>query len=267
MANLTGRERAAYVQKMFTRIAPRYDLMNRLMTFGQDMRWRRTVIAKAEIPPGGRALDLGTGTGDIALAIRETHPAAQVVAADFTLEMMRVGRARPGGDALPWNSADALNLPYPDAAFDAVVSGFLMRNVSDLPRALREQRRILKPGGRIVILDTTRPRKNLLTPFIKLHMNFIIPFLGRLITGETEAYAYLPETSQNFLDAETLAERMREAGFSEVGFVRVNFGTVGIHWGGASQRVGESASRRVGESASRRVSESANRRVGESANR
>ncbi len=231
MAHLTGTERSTYVQKMFTRIAPRYDLMNRLMTFGQDMRWRRTVIAQAAIPAGGRVLDLGAGTGDIALAIRAARPDAHPLAADFTFEMMRVGQARPGGEALPWNSADALNLPYPDAAFDAVVSGFLMRNVSDLPRALREQRRVLKPGGRIVILDTTRPRKNLLTPLIKLHMNFIIPFLGRLITGETEAYAYLPETSQNFLDAETLAARLQEAGFGEVGFVRVNFGTVGIHWG------------------------------------
>jgi demethylmenaquinone methyltransferase/2-methoxy-6-polyprenyl-1,4-benzoquinol methylase len=112
MAELTGADRADYVQKMFTRIAARYDLMNRLMTFGQDMRWRRTVIEKAALPPGGRLLDLGTGTGDIALAVRKAHPGAHIIAGDFTIEMMRVGQRRPGGDALPWTAADALNLPF-----------------------------------------------------------------------------------------------------------------------------------------------------------
>jgi demethylmenaquinone methyltransferase/2-methoxy-6-polyprenyl-1,4-benzoquinol methylase len=216
---------------MFTRIAPRYDLMNRLMTFGQDMRWRRTLIQKAALPPGGRVLDLGSGTGDIALAIRQARPDTHPLAADFTYEMMRVGRERSGGAALPWNAADALNLPYPDDRFDAVVSGFLMRNVSDLPRALLEQRRVLKPGGRIVILDTTRPPQNLLTPFIRIHLNYVIPALGRLITGESEAYTYLPDTTKAFLSAEMMAARMGEAGFVDVGFQRVMFGTIAIHWG------------------------------------
>ena len=231
MADLTGRERAEYVQDMFTRIAARYDLMNRLMTFGQDMRWRRTVIRKAGLPPSGRLLDLGTGTGDIALAVRKTHPDATVVAGDFTIEMMRVGRARPSGAALPWTAADALNLPFADASFDAVVSGFLMRNVADLPRALREQRRILKPGGRIVILDTTRPPQNLLSPFIRLHLKYIIPALGKLITGEAEPYRYLPETTRGFLTAEELGARLREAGFEEIGYKRVMVRTIAIHWG------------------------------------
>jgi demethylmenaquinone methyltransferase/2-methoxy-6-polyprenyl-1,4-benzoquinol methylase len=231
MADLTGRERAEYVQDMFTRIAARYDLMNRLMTFGQDMRWRRTVIRKAGLPPSGRLLDLGTGTGDIALAVRKTHPDATVVAGDFTIEMMRVGRARPSGAALPWTAADALNLPFADASFDAVVSGFLMRNVADLPRALREQRRILKPGGRIVILDTTRPPQNLLSPFIRFHLRYIIPALGKLITGEAEAYRYLPETTRGFLSAEELALKLRDAGFDEIGYKRAMLGSIAIHWG------------------------------------
>ncbi len=231
MANLTGAERAQYVQDMFTRIAPRYDLMNRLMTLGQDIAWRKEVIRRADLSAASRVLDLGAGTGDLALAIRTRQPACWTIAADFTLEMMRVGRQRPGGDALDWSSADAHNLPFVSRQFDAVVSGFLMRNVSDLPRALREQRRMLKPGGRIVILDTTQPPDNLLTPFMRFHLNTVIPTLGRLIAGDSEAYTYLPDTTQNFLTAEQLAARLTDAGFREIGFKRLMLGAVAIHWG------------------------------------
>jgi demethylmenaquinone methyltransferase/2-methoxy-6-polyprenyl-1,4-benzoquinol methylase len=216
---------------MFTRIAGRYDVMNRLMTFGQDLSWRKEVIRRAAIQPGNRVLDLGSGTGDIALEIHAHQPDAWPLAADFTVEMMRVGQKRPNGDALDWCATDALNLPYANESFDAVVSGFLMRNVSDLPRALAEQRRILKPGGRIVILDTTRPPENLLAPFIRIHLNTVIPTLGKLITGESEAYTYLPDTTKGFLRAEELAMRMSDATFSGIGFKRVMFGTIAIHWG------------------------------------
>ena len=232
MANLTGEERATYVQNMFTRIAGRYDVMNRLMTFGQDMRWRKIVLQKALVGPGKRTLDLGAGTGDIALEMKARYPEAQPFAADFTFEMMHVGKTtRPGGHAIPWNAADALNLPYSPEQFDSVVSGFLMRNVTDRMRALAEQKRVLKEGGRIVILDTTRPPKNLLTPFIQIHLNYIIPTLGKLITGEREAYTYLPTTTKEFLSAEELASHMQTAGFKEVGFKRVMFDTIAIHWG------------------------------------
>lgn len=230
MNNANSAGRARYVQGMFTRIAPRYDLMNRLMTAGQDARWRREVIRQASLPPGARLLDLGAGTGDLAAEALRQHPDSTPVAADFTLEMMRIGQHRPHAPGR-WNAADALNLPYPDSTFDAVVSGFLMRNVTDIQRALREQYRVLKPGGWIVTLDTTRPTRSLLSPFIYIHMHAVIPLLGWLLTGQRDAYTYLPETSENFLRAEELLARMAAVEFKEVGFERRMFGTIAIHWG------------------------------------
>ena len=228
MTNLTGTERSKYVQSMFTKIAHRYDLMNRLMTGGQDIRWRKQVIKLARLTPNASLLDLGTGTGDLAREALLQEPQAKVTAADFTVEMMRVGK-KSGN--LQFSAADALNLPFKDTTFDAVVSGFLMRNVTDIQQALKEQYRALKPGGRIVILDTTRPKKNILSPFIWLHMHFIIPTVGGLLSGERDAYNYLPDTTENFLTAEQLASRMIAAGFTKVDFKRLMFGTIGMHWG------------------------------------
>jgi demethylmenaquinone methyltransferase/2-methoxy-6-polyprenyl-1,4-benzoquinol methylase len=228
MTRLSGPERAAYVQNMFTRIARRYDLMNRLMTGGQDVRWRKRVIELARLKRNARLLDLGTGTGDLAREALSQAPQARVIAADFTLEMMRVGQKN---GALNFSSADALQLPFEDSLFDAVVSGFLMRNVIDLQKALQEQYRVLRKGGRIVILDTTRPKKNLLSPFIWLHMHVVIPLLGRLLTGSGEAYRYLPETTEGFVTAENMASRMAAAGFRRINFERFMFGTIAIHWG------------------------------------
>jgi demethylmenaquinone methyltransferase / 2-methoxy-6-polyprenyl-1,4-benzoquinol methylase len=148
--------------------------------------------------------------------------------ADFTLEMMRVGN-RNG--SLPWSAADALHLPFGDKTFDAVVSGFLMRNVGDVQQALKEQYRTLKPGGRIVILDTTKPKRNLFSPFIWVHMHVVIPLLGRIISGFGDAYHYLPDSTEGFLTAEELTARMAAVGFKRLNFERFMFGTIAIHWG------------------------------------
>lgn len=234
MTHLTGTARAQYVQSMFTRIAGKYDLMNRLMTVGQDIHWRKILLEIAAIPPNGKLLDLGAGTGDIAAQALSNDPTILSVGGDFTLEMMRVGRAdsaNPNRRAIHFAGTDALNLPFPDNVFDAVTSGYLMRNVIDLSRAWAEQYRVLKPGGRVVCLDTTPPPKNLLYPFINFHLHVVIPTLGRLIAGASDAYTYLPDTTENFLPAEKLAERMAEAGFKGVGFKRLMFGTMAIHWG------------------------------------
>jgi demethylmenaquinone methyltransferase/2-methoxy-6-polyprenyl-1,4-benzoquinol methylase len=222
-------QRAAAVQGMFSAIAPRYDLMNRLMTAGMDISWRKEVIRRAAPRPGDRLLDLGAGTGDLAREALRQQPACRVTAGDFTLNMMLVGRARYPTPR-DWTGSDALHLPFPAASFDALVSGFLMRNVVDLDQALREQRRVLRPGGRLVCLDTTRPGRSLLTPFIRFHMRRVIPLLGTLLAGSKSAYTYLPETSEHFLSAEELLARIQAAGFGQTGFRRVNFGTVAIHW-------------------------------------
>lgn len=231
MTELQGSERARYVQEMFTQIAPRYDLMNRLMTVGQDGVWRKQVIRRAQLRPGSHLLDLGSGTGDLAGEALRHCPQVHVIAADFTLQMMQAGKTRYSSANLNWSAADACRLPFPNESFDAVVSGFLLRNVSDLPQSLLEQRRVLKPGGRLVALDTTPPADNLLAPFIRVHLHTIIPTLGRLITGRAEAYQYLPNSTENFLEAERLAYRFVAAGFRQVGFVRLMFGTIAIHWG------------------------------------
>lgn len=228
MTHLSGKERGEYVQQMFTRIAHRYDLMNRLMTAGQDAEWRKAVIRHARLGPGSRLLDLGAGTGDLAREALSQQPEVDVVAADFTLEMMRVGN-RNG--SLPWSAADALHLPFGDQTFHAIVSGFLMRNVGDVQQGLKEQYRTLKPGGRIVILDTTKPKRNFLSPFIWLHMHFVIPLLGRILSGFGEAYNYLPESTERFLSAEELTVRMAAVGFKRINFDRLMFGTIAIHWG------------------------------------
>ena len=231
MTDLSGKDRAEYVQKMFTRIASRYDVMNRIMTGGQDIAWRREVIRRTALPRSGYLLDLGSGTGDLAFDALRRFPGSVVVAADFTLEMMKVGMNRVSPGPMDWAAADALTLPFASNKFDAVVSGFLLRNVIDLPAAIREQYRVLKPGGRIVALDTTRPRDNLLSPLIRFHMREVIPLIGSWLTGDREAYTYLPESSESFLSAESLGALLVREGFRDVGFRRVMFGTVAIHYG------------------------------------
>jgi demethylmenaquinone methyltransferase / 2-methoxy-6-polyprenyl-1,4-benzoquinol methylase len=231
MAHLTGAQRATYVQNMFTRIAGRYDLMNRLMTFGQDIGWRKQVVKLAALPPNGKLFDLGTGTGDLAAEAQSQSPSILPIGWDFTIEMMRVGKNDPARRAIRFAGTDALNLPFPDNTFDAVTSGYLMRNVIDVNRAWAEQYRVLKPGGRVVCLDTTPPPRNILYPFINFHLHVIIPLMGRLLTGASDAYSYLPDTTENFLPADKLAERMKQAGFKDVQYKRLMFNTMAIHWG------------------------------------
>jgi demethylmenaquinone methyltransferase/2-methoxy-6-polyprenyl-1,4-benzoquinol methylase len=219
------------VRAMFDRIAGRYQLMNALMTFGRDRGWRRAVVRAAALPPGGRLLDLASGTGDIALEALALDRGTRVTAADFSLEMMRVGRRRPGGDRIAWCAADALALPFPDASFDAVSSGYLLRNVTDRVGAFREQARVVRPGGRVVCLDTSPPPATPLRPLVRLYLRRVIPLLGRLIAGERSAYAYLSASTEGFKSPEELAAIMREAGLADVRYRRFMAGTIAVHVG------------------------------------
>lgn len=224
-------QKAAYVNQMFGGIAEHYDRMNRLMTLGQDVRWRKLLVHSAILPAGGRLLDIATGTGDIGFEALQQIPDLRVVAADFSLPMMEAGRSKRHNDRLAWLGADTLCLPFEDDTFDAVSSGFLLRNVVDVAGALREQRRVVRPGGHVVCLETSPPPDNLLKPAIDLHLKVGIPTLGRLISGSGTAYSYLPQSSIAFMAPEALAQAFQEAGLSEVRYRRLMFGTIAIHVG------------------------------------
>lgn len=230
MAELSGSARAAYVARMFDRIAGRYDLLNRLMTFGQDRRWRREAVARLALTPGTRVLDLGAGTGDLSFEVLRQQNDARPTAADFSLPMMRAGQHRRGSERAGWVMADALRLPFAPASFDGVISGFLLRNVSDVSTALAEQARVLRPSGRLVCLDTTPPASGWMRPLLRFHLHVVIPLLGRWVAGDREAYNYLPDSTERFLTAGALASRLAEAGMTQVGYVRRMLGTVAIHW-------------------------------------
>ena len=228
---IEGPEKAIRVRRMFGRISGRYDLMNRLMTFGQDRSWRRYVIRKAELPIGGRLLDVGTGTGDIALEALRRDQTLIVTALDFSLRMMQVGRRRPDGQRVHWCHADALKLPFPDAHFDAVTSGYLIRNVIDVRQAFAEQMRVVRPGGRVVCLDTSPVPGNALRPFVLFHLKVVIPLLGYLVTRNRAAYMYLPESTEAFMIPDQLASTMRSVGLDDVSYRQFMSGTMAVHAG------------------------------------
>ena len=219
------------VQQMFDAIAGRYDLMNRVMTGGQDQRWRRFVVAKAGPVGAGRALDLATGTGDIAALTHQHNPQALVIAADFSRNMLREAQRRFAGSLIAWHACDANQLPYGDGVFQAVTFGYLLRNVDQVAPVLSEVYRVLQPGGRVVCLDTTPPAAGPLRPLLQLYFSWGIPLLGRLLARDRSAYAYLTGSTLHFHGAETLAGFFRAAGFQQVAYQRFMLGTICIHWG------------------------------------
>lgn len=218
------------VRRMFARIVPRYDVMNRLMTAGLDGKWRRRTAALAH-PAQAMVLDLATGTGDLAVELVGLG-ARRVVGADFCGPMLDAAARKMAERHIRGVQlvlADALDLPFADATFDAVTSAFLLRNVADLPRCLREMRRVLRPGGRAVALDLTPQQRHLLALAPRMYLRHIVPRIGRLVTGDGSAYRYLPASVEPFPAAEDLAELILKAGFDDVGYRRLGFGTVAIH--------------------------------------
>lgn len=231
MTHLSGPARATYVRNMFARIARRYDVMNRLMSAGQDGAWRRAVIEAAALRAGARILDVATGTGDMLIEALKRHPGASAVGSDFTLEMMQAGQDKAGAQRIRWCAADALHLPFTDGSFDAVTSGFGVRNFIDRTAAFREQWRVLKPGGRVVCLEISKPPRNLLRPFFLLYFNHLVPIVGGIISGQRDAYRYLPQSVNEFLTPDELKAAMEHAGLREVRYRRLMLGTVAIHTG------------------------------------
>ncbi|MEN4100536.1 MAG: ubiquinone/menaquinone biosynthesis methyltransferase [Anaerolineaceae bacterium] len=219
------------VRALFGRIAPRYDLLNRIMTFGQDGSWRKQAIRQLHVHAKKRLLDVGAGTGDLSLMIAKENHDAFIIGLDISPAMLSVARQRPGSKGISWVIADAQHLPFGDGVFDGVISGFLLRNVTDLIQTIREQARVLAVEGNWVAMETTPLRNGWLRSFALLHLRFVIPLLGRVIARNEADYRYLPQSIEDFVSGEHLADLVVQAGFCEA---RCNFrmlGTVSIVFG------------------------------------
>ena len=220
----SGRLAPEAVRSMFDRISPVYDAMNRTMTMGLDQRWRRATVA-AVVQPGDRVLDACCGTGDLAVAALQAR--ATVTGLDFSERMLE--RARRKSDEIDWVQGDAEKLPFEDASFDAATVGFGVRNLADLERGLSELRRVLRPGGRVAILEITKP-SGVLAPFYRLWFDGFVPLLGKVLPGGS-AYTYLPASVRRFPGPDQLAGLLRGAGFEDVRWRAFAGGIVALHIG------------------------------------
>jgi demethylmenaquinone methyltransferase/2-methoxy-6-polyprenyl-1,4-benzoquinol methylase len=217
------------VQAMFDRIARVYDRMNAVMTAGLDRRWRARAADLAAVSPGDRALDVATGTGDLALELaRRVAPGGEVVGADFSEAMLAIARAKSSD--VRFETANALKLPYDDDAFDAATVGFGARNFSDLPRGLAEMARVVRPGGRVVVLEITTPTRPPLSTVLGVWFDHIVPALGRL-AGDPAAYEYLPSSVRRFPGPDRLAAILYDCGLRGVGYRLTAGGIIALHFG------------------------------------
>lgn len=225
--------KARKVRAMFGEIAPRYDLLNRLLSGGVDQRWRRLAVRLATEKAPRRILDVATGTGDVALRLKRVRPAARVVGADFTPQMLELARAKAERTGLDvrFVEADALALPFADASFDAVTVAFGFRNFVDYERGLAEFYRVLAPGGRAVILEFPPPPEGLLGRAYRLYFGGVLPWIGGVVSGRPEAYRYLPDSVERFPRPERLAAMLRAAGFAGVRWRLLTGGIAAVHVG------------------------------------
>ena len=217
------------VRAMFDRIARVYDPLNSVMTAGLHQRWRDRAADMAALSPGDRALDVATGTGDLAIALSErVGPAGEVVGSDFSERMLELARAKAPG--LRFETANALALPYEDDSFAAATVGFGARNFSDLPRGLSEMARVVRPGGRVIVLEITTPQRPPLSWFFQVWFDRVVPLIGR-VAGDPEAYSYLPNSVRRFPDARGLAAAMSAVGLVDVRWLLTAGGIIAIHAG------------------------------------
>jgi demethylmenaquinone methyltransferase/2-methoxy-6-polyprenyl-1,4-benzoquinol methylase len=229
-----GAAKRAYVQRIFSQIAPRYDLLNHLLSFNIDKAWRRTAIAdlRWERAPNGTYVDLCAGTLDVAAELsRRPGFGGRVIGADFAEPMLRAGVGKASAAVVSPVVADAVDLPLPNNSASGAIVAFGIRNVADLERGLREVHRILAPGARFVILEFTTPRSSIVRGFYHLYFHHLLPQIGALVSGHRTAYAYLPRSVANFPIEEKLADRMRAAGFVDVSWRTLTLGVAAIHTG------------------------------------
>lgn len=238
-----GFEGPSDAPRLFARIAHRYDLMNRLMSLGQDRRWRRLAADALALPPDGRVLDVGTGTGDMISALLRRWPDATVVGVDPTRAMMQVGyrklelatrSAQSIGSRrspLGWAEADGLRLPFPDRHFDAAVSAFVLRNVVDVEQALTEQHRVVRDGGRVGCLEMSWPRTPPFRALFRFYFADLMPRITGLLSGEPAAYRYLPRSVERFQTPAELTQTMERVGLRDVRCSKLALGTVTFHVG------------------------------------
>ncbi|MHB8690661.1 MAG: bifunctional demethylmenaquinone methyltransferase/2-methoxy-6-polyprenyl-1,4-benzoquinol methylase UbiE [Solirubrobacteraceae bacterium] len=224
------------VQAMFDRIAGIYDLLNSVMTAGLHHRWRARAVELAAVGPGSKVLDVATGTGDLAFALAEAvGPSGTVVATDFSEKMLELARSKAAarglsGSGLSFSSANALSLPFEADSFDAATVGFGVRNFSDLEQGLGELARVVRPGGRVVVLEMTTPVRPPLSTFFSLWFDRIVPLLGR-VAGDPDAYNYLPNSVKRFPAPDKLAEMLWDAGLRDVRYVLTAGGIIALHTG------------------------------------
>jgi demethylmenaquinone methyltransferase/2-methoxy-6-polyprenyl-1,4-benzoquinol methylase len=226
--------KSAYVRTMFDRIARVYDLMNRLMTGGMDGRWRDFAARQVALRSGERALDLGSGTGDMAIAVaRRSPPDTQIVGVDFSEGMLAVGRAKMRrlglSERIEMKQGDGQRLDFADGAFDAVCSAWVVRNLSDIPAGFREMRRVTRAGGRVVCLEMSHPYNPIFNWGFHLYFDRLVPLLGRLIGRSSDAYSYLPSSVVAHPDAPALKRIMEGAGWRDVRYYYLLGGVVAVH--------------------------------------
>ncbi len=224
-------EKAVYVNAMFTAIAERYDLMNRLMTFGLDQGWRRWATKRIKQNQATWALDVGSGTGDFLPILQQAMPQLGVVGLDFTFAMMAAGQAKRDQDTIGHSfiNGDGMQLPFEDAAFDIVTTGFAMRNIVDIRQAFSEMARVTKPGGKLACLEVARPKNPLVRWGHQFYFNNIVPIIGSIVGGNNRAYTYLPQSATIFPQPPELAQIIAECGWRDVTWKQLGLGAVAVH--------------------------------------
>ena len=236
MAHLSGDEKRRYVAEMFARISPRYDLMNSLMTGGLHHRWKRATARLTAGSAAGPALDVATGTGDLAFALADCVNITAVVGVDLLPEMLNIANRRLAsgsshGSAVQFVQGDALQLPFTSGSFVGATAGFSLRNMPDVPSAIREMARVVAPGGRVTTLELTPMASGIASSIGRFYFHRLVPLMGQIVAGDRTAYTYLPDSVDYFLTADGLADVFRQAGLVNVGYSRLGFGGVALHFG------------------------------------